>query len=98
MFGIKRNYVIKFVVNPKSVSFLLADAFFGLDNVHIVFIDLGYHQERKKMNTVELKIIENLRIKWISWFLCVENEIKLRERGRRGTERGEKRQQFNGKR
>lgn len=48
VFWIKRNYVIKFVVNPKSVSFLLADAFSGLDIVHIVFIDLGYHQEGKK--------------------------------------------------
>lgn len=42
------------------------------------------------MNAVELKIIENLRIKWISWSLCVENEIKLREGARE--QRREKRQ------
>lgn len=41
VFWIKRNYVIKFVVNPKM-------PFFGLDIVHIVFIDLGCHQEGKK--------------------------------------------------
>lgn len=90
VFWIKRNYVIKFVVNPKSVSFLLVDAFFWLGHcahrVHRSWIP----SRRKKMNAVELKIIENLRIKWISWSLCVENEIKLREGARE--QRREKRQ------